>query len=132
MLKIKIISVGKIKQKGWQAAEVEYSQRIMRYAKLEHVFVRDASLEAIKNAKKVMALEANLILSKIKKNEFTVALDRRGEQMSSQEFAKFLSFKTLHGVSKITFVVGGPLGLSEEFLKKVDFDSFTFPNDFSA
>ncbi|MCH7679160.1 23S rRNA (pseudouridine(1915)-N(3))-methyltransferase RlmH, partial [candidate division KSB1 bacterium] len=102
MLKIKIISVGRIKQKGWQAAESEYSQRIMRYAKLEHVFVKDAFLESIRNAKKVMALEADSILRKIKKNEFTVSLYRQGEQMSSREFAWFLSFNTLHGVSNIT------------------------------
>lgn len=135
MLKIKIISVGRIKQKGWQAAESEYSQRIMRYAKLEHVFVKDAFLGSIRNAKKVMTHEADSILSKIKKNEFTVALDRQGEQMSSQEFAGFLSFKTLHGVSKITFVVGGPLGLAEEFLKKVDLilslSQMTLPHELS-
>ena len=134
-MKIKIISVGRIKQKGWQAAEAEYSQRIMRYAKIEHVFVKDASLESIRNAKKVMALEANSILSKIKKNEFTVALDRQGEQMSSQEFAGFLSSKTLHGISKITFIVGGPLGLAEEFLKKVDLilslSKMTLPHELS-
>jgi len=83
-LKIKIIAVGKIKGKGWLAAEAEYSKRIMRYAQLEHIFVKDVSFESIRNAKKVMDLEANSISAKIRQNEFTVALDRKGKQMSSR------------------------------------------------
>ncbi len=116
-------------------AEVEYSKRIKRYAQLEHVFVKDASFESIRNAKKVMDLEANSISAKIRQNEFTVALDRKGKQMSSRGFAEFLRAKMLHGTSKIVFVVGGPLGLSEEFLKKVDstlsLSQMTLPHELS-
>jgi 23S rRNA pseudoU1915 N3-methylase RlmH len=39
-LKIKVISVGKTKEKNWRAAEAEYSKRIMRYAQLEHIQVK--------------------------------------------------------------------------------------------
>ena len=72
-LKIKIISVGKTKERSWRAAEAEYSKRIMRYAQLEHVQVKNAPAGSIKNAMKVMELEANSILAKIKQDEFVVA-----------------------------------------------------------
>ena len=92
----------------------------MRYAQIEHVFVKDVPIESIKNTKKVMELEANSISAKIKQDEFAVALDRQGKQMSSPGFAEFLSSKMLHGASRITFIVGGPLGLSDDFLNQVD------------
>jgi len=104
-LKIKIISVGKTKEKSWRAAEAEYSKRIMRYAQLEHIQVKNAPAGSIKNAVKVMELEANSILAKINQDEFAVALDRQGKQISSQGFAEFLSFKMLHGASRITIIL---------------------------
>jgi len=84
---------------------------------------------------KVMELEANSILAKIKQDEFAVALDRQGKQISCQGFAEFLSFKMLHGASRITFIVGGPLGLSDDFLNQVDsifsLSRITLPHELS-
>lgn len=119
-MKIKIVSVGKIKEKNWQKAEAEYSKRITRYSQLEHVFVKDAPIESIKNYEKVKELEASLISAKINAGEFVVALDRQGKQMSSERFAKFLNDKMLEGNNKITFVIGGPLGLSEHLQQESD------------
>lgn len=134
-MKIKVISVGKTKEKSWRAAEAEYSKRIMRYAQLEHIQVKNAPAGSIKNAVKVMELEANSILAKINQDEFAVALDRQGKQISSQGFAEFLSFKMLHGASRITFIVGGPLGLSDDFLNQVDsifsLSRMTLPHELS-
>ncbi len=81
--------MAKLKKKSWRAAEAEYSKRIMHYAQLEHVQVKNAPAGSIKNAMKVIELEANSILAKIKQEEFAVALDRRGKQISSQGFAEF-------------------------------------------
>ena len=107
----------------------------MRYAQLEHVFVKDAPVESIKNTQKVMELEANSISAKIKQDEFVFALDRHGKQMSSQGFAEFLRSKMLYGISRITFVVGGPLGLSDDFLNQVDsilsLSPMTLPHELS-
>lgn len=134
-LKIKIISVGKIKEKNWQLAEIEYSKRIGRYAQIEHVFVKDAPFESKKNVGKVVEFEADSILDRIKGNEFTVALDRRGKQMSSELFAQFLSSKMVHGINKVTFIIGGPLGLADDLLKQVDFvlsfSKMTLPHELS-
>ena len=134
-MKIKIITVGKIKEQSWRTAEADYCKRIGRYTQLEDIFVKDAPADSIKNVRTVMDLEAKSILSKINENEFTIALDRQGKQLSSQEFAKFFNSKMLHGTNKITFVVGGALGLSETFRKEADFilsfSKMTLPHELS-
>jgi len=127
--------VGKIKEQSWRIAAADYSTRIQRYAQLEQVHVKDAPAESFKNARQVMDLEANSILSRIKEQEFTIALDRRGKQLSSQGFAKFLNERMVRGTNKITFIVGGALGLPESFLNGADFilsfSKMTFPHELS-
>ncbi len=134
-MKIKIISVGKIKEQSWRIAEADYSKRILRYAQIEHVVVKDAPVESIRNTRKVLEVEANSILVKIREDEFIVALDRQGKQIPSNGFAEFLNSKMLHGTNRITFVIGGPLGLSDDFLQRADFvlsfSQMTLPHELS-
>lgn len=132
-MKIKIISVGKIKDKSTRILEADYTKRIARYARMEHLFVKDAPFESIKNEEKVRQTEANEISSRINPGEFVVALDRCGKEMSSESFAEFLSVKMLRRMTKITFVVGGPLGLLDAFFQQADFvlsfSKMTFPHE---
>ncbi|MFQ5753974.1 MAG: 23S rRNA (pseudouridine(1915)-N(3))-methyltransferase RlmH, partial [bacterium] len=119
-MKIKIISVGKTKAKYWQLAEVDFTKRIQRYADLQLIYVKDASLESTKNVKVVKKIEAQRILDKITPEEFVIALDRCGTQMESRMFAQFLHNKMLQRINEFTFVVGGPLGLTQDFLQEAD------------
>lgn len=128
---IKIISVGKTQEKFWQMAKAEYARRIQRYCELRLVSVKEASLEALKNIELVKQKEVNKIQEKIGKDEFVVVVDRSGQQMQSEKWAQFLQNKMLHGLNRITFVIGGPLGLPEEFLQQCDMilslSKMTFP-----
>jgi 23S rRNA (pseudouridine1915-N3)-methyltransferase len=130
---IKIISVGKTREKFWQMAEAEYAKRIQRYGELHLVAVKEASLEALKNVELVKQLEANKIQEKIGNDEFVLALDKSGQQMESEKLAQFLQNKMLHGSNRITFVIGGPVGLLQDFLKQSDLtlslSKMTFPHE---
>ena len=117
-MKIRIISVGKTKEQFWRLAEVKFADRIQRYADLDLVVVRDASLEATRNVGLVKKLEAEKIMSKIEPGNFVIALDKDGRHMPSEEFARFIDQKMLHGVKCMAFVVGGPLGLSSDFVSQ--------------
>ena len=134
-MKIKIISVGKTKQKHWQLAEVDYAKRIRQYAELEQFFVKEASFDITKNVDLVKRTEAKALLGKIDDSDFVIALDKKGRQISSEQFAKFLQDNMLHGINKFTFVVGGPVGLPEEFLRQSDMvlslSRMTFPHEMS-
>ena len=135
MIKISIISVGKIKEKYIKLGIDEFSKRLSRYSKLEIIELNDEKapenlspkdIEIIKNT------EGNAILSKIKQNTYTIALAIDGEKLSSEKLAKKIKDISVAGNSHINFVIGGSLGLSDSVLKaadfKLSFSDMTFPH----
>lgn len=132
-MKIKLITVGKTKTKHWLAAETDFEKRIKRYAEFNSVFVKEASQKSLRNDDLVKATEAKSLLLKIEPQEFVFALDKGGKQISSQGLANFLQKKNLNGINKFAFVIGGPLGLAPEVLKRADYilslSEMTFPHE---
>lgn len=131
---IKIISIGKIKEAYLKDAILEYSKRISKYSKLELIELKDEIIpdnpsDAIIN--KIKDIEGNSILSKIK-DDYVIALDLKGEMLDSVEFAKKIEGINTKGISTITFVIGGSLGLSDNVLSranyKLSFSKLTFPH----
>ena len=134
-MNIKIIGVGKLKEKYFKAGIAEYAKRLRRYCKFEIVEVPDEKApESLSQAEmdEVMAKEGERILSKIKDREYVFALAINGKERSSEEFAKTLNQLATYGHSDITFVIGGSLGLSPAVLKRADeqisFGRFTLPH----
>lgn len=115
MLHIRIIQVGKTKDSYFREAEDEYLKRLSPYAKVKVETVEQKKIE----------IEGEAILKKIKDGDFVVALEINGKSYSSEEFAAFLRKS-----EKITFVIGGPYGLSEDVLRRANsrlsFSKMTF------
>ena len=118
---IKIIVVGKIKEKYLSNMIEDYYKRINKYHKLEIVEIIDN--DSISEGKN--------IIKKIKDKSYTIVLDINGEQYNSKEFASTLD-KTLMNNSNINFIIGGSEGLAKEVLnradKKISFSKMTFPH----
>lgn len=134
-LNIKIIGVGKLKEKYFKAGIAEYAKRLSRFCKFKIVEVPDEKApESLSQAEmdEVMAKEGARILAKIKDREYVYALAIQGKERSSEEFAKEISQLATYGHSDITFVIGGSLGLSPAVLKRADaqisFGRFTLPH----
>ena len=124
--------MGKLKEKYWQAAEVEYLKRLSTFAKVEIVELKEESFDDKMPAQVIKEKEAQLLKNSLSKfqDAYVVVLDEHGKQFSSVDFSKKLSNLTLDGNSNFVFVIGGPLGLDESVLKmaklKLSFSSFTF------
>lgn len=134
-LNIKVIGVGKLKEKYFKAGITEYAKRLGRFCKFEIVEVPDEKApESLSQAEmdEVMAKEGERILSKIKDREYVFTLAIKGKERTSEEFAKEINQLTTYGHSDITFVIGGSLGLSPAVLKRADtqisFGRFTLPH----
>ena len=134
-MNIKIIGVGKVKEKYFKAGIAEYAKRMGRYAKFEIVEVPDEKApETLSQAEMdaVMAKEGERILAKIKDREYVYALAIKGKERSSEEFAKEINQLATYGHSDITFVIGGSLGISPVVLKRantqISFGRFTLPH----
>ena len=129
-MNISIIAVGKLKEKYLKQAIDEYSKRLSRYCKLEIIELPDDASE--KEEQQIKEKEGRLILSKIKDNSYVVAMDLKGKQITSEEFASFISNCCVTGNSNIVFIIGGSLGLSEDVIKRANyklcFSKMTFPH----
>lgn len=134
-MNIKIIGVGKIKEKFYRAAIAEYAKRLGRYCKFEVVEVPDEKApENLSPAQMaaVMEKEGARILAKIKEKEYVYALAIKGKERTSEDFAAELNQLATYGNSDITFVIGGSLGLSPAVLQRANqqilFGRFTLPH----
>lgn len=133
-MKITVACVGKIKEKYFTDAINEYSKRLSRYVTLEICQVADEKApENMSEAQVIQVRETEgERLLKATKDSFVVALAIDGKKMTSEGFADFISDNMVKGVSHITFVIGGSLGLSDKVLKRADFklsfSDMTFPH----
>lgn len=116
--------VGKIKEKYLNAGIAEYRKRLGPYAKVEIFSLQDEPIpEGASPAQmeQVKEREGERLLKQLDAGEYVVALDMRGEPLSSEELAAFLAERGLRGQSSLTFVIGGSLGLSPVVLKRADY-----------
>jgi 23S rRNA (pseudouridine1915-N3)-methyltransferase len=133
-MKIKIITVGKVKEKYLVEGIKEYSKRISRYSKLELVEVSDEKApESLseKDEENVKNKEGERILNKIS-DEYVIALAIEGKKVNSIELSEMINRIFSYESSDITFVIGGSLGLSKDVLNrantKLSFSDMTFPH----
>ncbi len=134
-MKITIISIGNIKEKYLKDAINEYSKRISKYTKIEFLSASDESINDNPSQKEIDIIknkEGEKILKMIPQNSYKIALDLRGNMLSSEELASKISSVFSYNSSHISFIIGGSLGLSKSVLDSVDyklcFSKMTFPH----
>ncbi len=120
-MKIRIFTIGKLKESYWRAAEEEYLKRLSPYAKVEIVELNDLPSKENASAKEeeeTKIKEGRQVLAKLKPSDFLILLDLGKNEPTSPELANNLSKWMERGGSNINFVIGGSLGLSEELRKR--------------
>ena len=134
-MRINIVCVGKIKEKYLKLGIDEFKKRLSKYCKLEIIELEDEKAPENLSDKEMLMIkekEGKKILSKIKDNSYVIALAIDGKNLSSEELAETINKLGGRGISNITFVIGGSLGLSDEVLSRADyklsFSKMTFPH----
>ncbi|MCJ8007309.1 23S rRNA (pseudouridine(1915)-N(3))-methyltransferase RlmH [Lederbergia wuyishanensis] len=134
-MNISIITVGKLKEKYLKQGIDEYLKRLTAYAKVEIIEIPDEKAPEILSDNEMLqvkAKEGDRILSKIHPDAHVIALAIEGKMKTSEELAERIDNLATYGKSKIVFVIGGSLGLSEEVMKRADeglsFSKMTFPH----
>lgn len=132
---IRILCIGKLKEKYWTAAVDEYAKRIGGFCTLQIVERKETKLPKNASAaeeRQVIRKEGESLLSQIGTGDFVVALDIDGRMTDSVALAKTLASTFASGRSTVDFVIGGSLGLSEAVKKRADlrlsFSRMTFPH----
>lgn len=132
MHKIRLITVGKLKEMGWAEAQAEFIRRLSPFTKIEVVEVAPDAASATVSAAQSMRLEAERLLGRVKDDEFVIALDRVGKDCDSITFSKILREEGDAGRT-ITFVIGGSEGLDAAVLtranRKISLSKMTFTHE---
>ncbi|MFO3668124.1 23S rRNA (pseudouridine(1915)-N(3))-methyltransferase RlmH [Anaerococcus kampingiae] len=133
---IKIIAVGKIKEKFYQDALAEYLKRMKAYNKVEIVEVPDEKAPENLSEKEINQIknkEGEKILAKIKEDSYVITLEIGGKALDSIAFAKLIQKEKIQGSGRdLVLVIGGSNGLGENILKRSDnrisFGKMTYPH----
>ncbi|RDW16749.1 23S rRNA (pseudouridine(1915)-N(3))-methyltransferase RlmH [Oceanobacillus chungangensis] len=134
-MKISIVTVGKLKEKYLKQGIQEYLKRLTAYAKVDIIEVPDEKApENMSGAEmlEVKRKEGERILSHISADTYVITLEINGKMLSSEQLAAKMDELATYGKSKIAFVIGGSLGISEAVQKRSDmglsFSKMTFPH----
>lgn len=132
---IKIIACGKLKEKWMKEGIAEYVKRIRPYDKIEVIEVQDEKAPETNSAaenEQVKIVEGQRLLKNVRDDEYLILLDLAGQDIDSVALANKIQDCYNHARSKITFVIGGSLGLSSELIARADFrwriSKVTFPH----
>lgn len=134
-MKVKIICVGKLKEKYLVDGIKEYMKRISGYADIEMIEVADERIPdraSLAEEIIVKAKEGRKILDKVKQDDYMILLDVKSQEMDSVTFSKHIEQCMIDGKSTIDFVIGGSLGHGEEVLARANmrlsFSQMTYPH----
>jgi 23S rRNA (pseudouridine1915-N3)-methyltransferase len=124
---IKIITVGKLKEKYFKDAVDEYLKRLSKYTKIDLIEVPDENYDITKTLEK----EKDSILKYISEKDYIITMEIEGRELTSVELSKKIN-DTLIQHSDIVFIIGGSYGLHEEIKKisnyALSFSKMTFPH----
>ena len=120
-MKIKIIALGKIKEKFLKDGIDEFLKRLTPYTSLEITELNPVEIKDENLTQKALDEEGENILSHIKDDSYVITMEIQGKQLSSEEFAQKINDITISGVSELVFVIGSSCGISPKVSQRADF-----------
>lgn len=132
MFKIKIIALGKFKEKAYKELEAEYLKRLSPFAKLKIVELPEIGYGKNQDLEKVKEEEAEKIIKQLPENGVIILLEEKGAVRNSKDFATFI--ERVGGLGKeLVFVIGSGIGLHESLKQysnyTISLSPLTFPHN---
>lgn len=123
-MEITIAAVGKIKEKYIQSGIKDYIDRLERFCSVDMIEIKPEKIKKNLTGAQIEEIkreEGERILQRLPEDNYLIALSVKGKPMTSEGLAKSIKNIRAKGKRKVTFIVGGPLGLSDEVMKKADY-----------
>jgi 23S rRNA (pseudouridine1915-N3)-methyltransferase len=131
-MKLQLWSIGKEHEPYIKAGTDDFTRRIARYYPVEWKLIAPPRHAATLSAADLKKKEGEIILDALTKDDWLVALDERGKQMTSEGLAELLQARANESVRQLVFLIGGIYGLDETVLKRADhrwsLSLLTFPH----
>lgn len=131
-MKLSFWAIGKNHEPYIKQGVEEFTHRISKYYKVEWNIIPVPKNAAMMSEMDLKKKEGELILQWLNKDDYLVAMDERGKQITSEGFALFLQSRANESTKNLVFVIGGAYGLDDEVLKKAKYkwslSLLTFPH----
>jgi 23S rRNA (pseudouridine1915-N3)-methyltransferase len=132
-VKVLLIAVGAPKSRGLASAIRDYERRIGRYFRFEAIEVRPQRVRRGVASGSIVESESAALLDRVPAGFEVVAVDERGDGLSSEDLARYLEELAVRGRPGVAFLIGGPLGLSDALRSRAQrvlaLSSFTLPHE---
>ncbi len=134
-MSVKIIAVGKLKERYLKDGCEEYIKRISGFDKIEVIELQDEKIpnnSSVQDEERIKKIEGEKILKNINDNDYVITLCIEGKTLSSENFASKIDELKTYGNSNQVFIIGGSLGISDEVKSiskfKLSFSPMTLPH----
>ncbi len=131
-MKIQFWSIGKNHEPYIKEGVKDFTERISKYFPVEWNIIPVPKNAGMMSEMDLKKKEGETILAWLKKDDYMVALDERGKEMSSEKLAEFIQARANESIKTLVFIIGGVFGLDEVVLKKAKYtwslSRLTFPH----
>jgi 23S rRNA (pseudouridine1915-N3)-methyltransferase len=131
-MKIQFWSIGKSHDPLIKEAIEDFTKRISKYFPVEWNIIPVPKNAGMMSGMDLKKKEAEMILGWLKKDDYMVALDEHGKQMTSATLAKFIQVRANESIKTLVFLIGGAFGLDDAILEKAGYkwslSQLTFPH----
>lgn len=134
-MKIKIIALGKIKEKFLKDGIDEFLKRLTPYTTIEIIELTPVEIKDENLTQRALEQESEKILANIKPDSYVITLEILGKQLSSEDFASKISEITNSGINELVFIIGSSCGIAPSVSNranfKLSFSKMTFLHQFA-
>jgi 23S rRNA (pseudouridine1915-N3)-methyltransferase len=131
-MKISFWSIGKANEAYVKSGIDEFTKRIARYYPVEWNIIPVPKNSGMLSEMDLKKREAETILQLLRPEDYLVALDEKGKELTSEALASFLQQRSNESVKSLVFLIGGAFGLDEQVLQKAKYkwslSKLTFPH----
>lgn len=134
-MKVRILAIGKLKEKYWKDAVAEYAKRLKPFLNLEILEGPECECPdriTEKEKELILAKEGRFFTSKMRENDCNIALDLNGKEITSEQLAQLVENNGMMQGKTINFLIGGSLGIDESVKNRcqyrIAFGRATFPH----
>lgn len=120
-MRIQLWSIGKAHEPYVKSGVEDFTKRISNYFKVEWVIIPQPKNAGMMSEMDLKKKEAEVVMEWLDKDDYLVALDERGKQLSSEGLANFMQARANTGTKKLVFLIGGAFGIDETVLKRANY-----------
>ncbi|HVU57345.1 MAG TPA: 23S rRNA (pseudouridine(1915)-N(3))-methyltransferase RlmH [Puia sp.] len=120
-MKLQLWSIGKDHEAYIKAGVEDFTRRISRYYPVEWTILSPPRNAATLSRTDLSKKEGEMILDRLAKEDYLVALDEKGKQMSSEGLAQFIQTRANDSIRNLIFLIGGAYGLDEQVLQRAHY-----------